>query len=381
MTLRRVAFRVLAVLLAIVVALAAAEIAVRLLSPKTTAFAGRRLYCSDSDVGHRLRPGSVTASGERISSAGFRDREFPETKPAGGFRVMAIGDSFTFGAVALADVFPKVLERRLAESFPGRPIEVIDAGVPCYDTEHEIHHFEKFGTRFHPDLVVLGFFVGNDVLENAKTFFMNVVDGELTTEYYVPSTLDRWLMHSQLYRCLRRSKMKQAKAAGPPGPLVASLRPPSLGNAFLAIEATRLGVCRIEPSKTFVEGWTRTERLLAELRDRLRRDGIDLIVLIVPDELQVDAALFRQIVDAKNLRAEDFDLDLPQRRLREFAAREGIATVDPLPELRARTAAGERFYIPEDTHWNPDGNRLAAEALLGPVVERARRALTPRDAR
>ena len=58
----------------------------------------------------------------RVNSLGFRDREFPKEKPAGELRVLAIGDSFTFGAgVQLDDCWVQLLERRLAE-MRGAPV-------------------------------------------------------------------------------------------------------------------------------------------------------------------------------------------------------------------------------------------------------------------
>ncbi|MBI1851645.1 MAG: SGNH/GDSL hydrolase family protein [Planctomycetes bacterium] len=373
MRIRRIAFRVVTVLAVIMTVLAATEVAFRIFRPQVTQFSGRGLFHGDADVGHRLRPGRSTGTGDAISSAGFRDREFPLEKPAGGIRVMAIGDSFTFGAVAIADVWPKVVEHRLGEMFPGRSVEVIDAGVPCYSTEQELRHFEKFGRRFHPDLVVLGFFVGNDVIENAETRFLRVVDGELVTLQYKPILFDRWLSGSHFYRWIRRSTMTQAKAAGQPGPLLASLARPPYGNAYIDLESDRLKVCEVKPPRAVRDGWERTQSLLRRLRDVLQRDGIEFVVLVIPDEFQVDATLFRSIVDAKGIRAESVDVDLPQRRLREFGARENIEMIDVLPEMRERTEKGERLYIPENTHWNESGNRVGAEALVDPISKRIRR--------
>jgi lysophospholipase L1-like esterase len=374
MKVHRIVFRSLAILFSAVVALGLAEIAVRLARPQMTPFAGRGFYCADATVGFRLRPGRQTPGGT-INSAGFRDREFTLSKPAGAYRVMACGDSFTFGAVARDEVYPKVLERRLADAFPGRVIEVINAGVPCYNTDQELRHFEKFGAPFEPDLVLLGFFVGNDVNENAETMFMRVVDGELAQEWFKPSALDRWLARSHLYRILRRRSLSAHRAGvARVGPLLASLGPPPFTDRYLEVEKERLPVCLAgRPPRRIRDGWARTEELLREFRDVVRGGGADLLVLLVPDEFQVSAALFKAIIEAKGLQASSYDLDLPQRRLRDFCEREGIDVVDVLPVFRERTERGEVLYVPEDTHWNEAGNRLAAEELLEPVAARIRR--------
>jgi lysophospholipase L1-like esterase len=103
------------------------------------------------------------------NSLGFRDDEFPVEKPAGEFRVLALGDSFTYGSGVLAkDAWPQVLERRLAEG--GKKVQVINCGFACgtytpagYDT-----WMASDGLLLKPDLVVVGFCLndmgnGNDI--------------------------------------------------------------------------------------------------------------------------------------------------------------------------------------------------------------------------
>ncbi len=371
---RRVLFRCLAGLASVGVALGVAEVVVRIVRPQFTPFSGRGIYRKDADLGHRLMPGRPTTGGP-ISSAGFRDREFSRKKPPTTFRAMAIGDSFTFGIVSLEDVYPKVLERRLCQTFPEQRTEVINAGVPCYNTLQEIRHLEKIGLKFHPDLVVLGFFVGNDIRENAEDPFLAVVDGELAGMGSGPSVLERWLAHSHLYRWIRRSTWSQASAHSIPGPLVASLAPPPLYRRdFLTTEAKALAACQRTGriSRRIEEGWQETESLLRELRDLAREKRFDLVVFLIPDAIQVDEALFKAVVESDGLVASDYDLDLPQRRLREFGAREGIEMVDALGACRERAARGEALYAPSDTHWNEAGNRLAAESLVEPIAAKIR---------
>ena len=64
------------------------------------------------------------------SSLGFRDREMAVDKPSGVFRILALGDSFTFGVgVEGNQAYPKVLETLLNRSGGlGRRVEVINAG-------------------------------------------------------------------------------------------------------------------------------------------------------------------------------------------------------------------------------------------------------------
>lgn len=82
---------------------------------------------------------------------------FPSTaeKKPGAFRVMAIGDSFTFGPkLQVYDAWPARLEQLLKLNDSSRNVEVINAGVPGYSTYHEVTVL-KHMLEYEPDLLLL----------------------------------------------------------------------------------------------------------------------------------------------------------------------------------------------------------------------------------
>jgi lysophospholipase L1-like esterase len=99
-----------------------------------------------------------------INSEGLRDREFSVDKPPSVYRIMMLGDSTTFGwGVRQEDTAAKFLERKLnADLPPGyNHVEVMNTGVGNYDTVQEVAYYETIGWKFHPDLVVLVFFIND----------------------------------------------------------------------------------------------------------------------------------------------------------------------------------------------------------------------------
>ena len=84
---------------------------------------------------------------------------------------------------------------------------------------------------------------------------------------------------------------------------------------------------------------------------------------MAPDAMQVDRTLQRQVVEASGAGAEAFDFDGPNDRLRHELRRLRIDHVDLLHPFREGTAR-TRLYRPNDTHWNIEGNALAAELIL-----------------
>ena len=99
-----------------------------------------------------------------INSEGLRDREFSFEKPPDVYRVMMLGDSTTLGwGVKAEDTAAKFLERKLNANLPAgyNRAEVMNAGVGNYDTVQEVTYYETIGWKYHPDLVVLVFFIND----------------------------------------------------------------------------------------------------------------------------------------------------------------------------------------------------------------------------
>jgi hypothetical protein len=104
---------------------------------------------------------------------------------------------------------------------------------------------------------------------------------------------------------------------------------------------------------------------LTRIRDVCRARGVDLLVVIIPDEVQVDTGLQREVIRALGARAEDMDFRAPNAIVARELAGRGIAYLDLLPTFRE--PANQRLYRLRDSHWNVAGNERAAEAIR-PVV-------------
>ncbi len=97
----------------------------------------------------------------------------------GVVRIVALGDSFTFGVGAKDDeTYPAQLERilrkRLVQSTSKRDsdIEVINAGIPGAGIEHEALYFETWVKRFRPEIMIWGIFF-NDAERTSGLFFLD----------------------------------------------------------------------------------------------------------------------------------------------------------------------------------------------------------------
>jgi hypothetical protein len=125
---------------------------------------GRHHLYYPFDVHHPVRGWAVQpgvrdlpafgASGSVSSnSQGARGRrEYAQPKPAGVTRILAFGDSFTFG-----DEVPdeETYVARLEHLLPGA--EVVNLGVHGYGHDQMLLYLREVGARYQPDLVMLGF--------------------------------------------------------------------------------------------------------------------------------------------------------------------------------------------------------------------------------
>ncbi len=105
--------------------------------------------------------------------------------------------------------------------------------------------------------------------------------------------------------------------------------------------------------------------LQESLLDAKRAAGnVPIAVMIIPDEFQVEDALWNEVSAAAN---RPLERDRPQQRLMAWFVNSGIPVLDLLPVLRAVEPLedGKRHvYHALDTHFNARGNEAAAGALL-----------------
>ena len=315
----------------------------------------------------------------RINAAGFRDAEHALEKPAGSWRIAVLGDSMTEGReVTLAETFWKVMERRLASCLgPAGPVpEVLNFAVNGYGTAQQTIVLEHHAWAYAPDVVLLAFFVGNDVWNNAR-----LLDGHEDRPFYVLEggrlVLDDSNLRSSrflakkawsdvkhgLYNTLRtvqvaRQAYKRIKGwikhsdAGAPleAQLMAGLDP---------------GVYRQPDGPPWDAAWAVTEALVRAMNQAVESRGAEFVLatLTAPVQAYPDPDFRRAFAAQLGVP----DLAYPDRRMAELGAAEGFPVINLAPELQARADAdglllhGSHGAV--GGHWNRAGHRLAGETL------------------
>ncbi|MDF0677247.1 MAG: SGNH/GDSL hydrolase family protein [Nitrospira sp.] len=160
----------------LLVSIGVVELALRLVDPLGISYyelAGNyvRDKLADDQLIFRHKPSWEARYGDvrvTYNERGLRDRPILP-KAAGEYRILALGDSVTFGWGVDQD---KTFTARLESLLQGRlhrPVRVINSGVGGYNTVQEVTYFKQEGINLQPDLVMLTY-VQNDIEVNKGPF-------------------------------------------------------------------------------------------------------------------------------------------------------------------------------------------------------------------
>jgi lysophospholipase L1-like esterase len=258
----------------------------------------------------------------RTNSLGLRDRDRP-AKPPGTKRMLVVGDSYTWGyAVAEEEAYPQAAERLLATR--GRPdIEVVNGGIPDYNSRQERQLLEQLLPIYRPDAVFLGYVVNDaepstamptppeEVYRHSHSWFLTEVADRLNR------------------RVFRRRLLPSAKD--------------NVGRSYL---------------DGFDQGsvkWRDSREAIRQMRDPCVNAGIPFTVLILPDFTQ------------------EFDERYAWRRIHDAVASWGreldIETFDLLRVFRGQDH--QALWVPWDGHPNADAHQQIGAFLVTRILDRA----------
>jgi lysophospholipase L1-like esterase len=312
---------------------------------------------SDSILGRRLEPG---ASGH--DQWGFRNRAVPDSAD-----VVTIGDSQTYGiGVPRLSSWPAQLSE-----LTGR--QVYNAALAGYSPIEYYQLLRRYALPLKPSVVVVGFYLGNDVHEAYRRVYalphytalrregVQSLEGTVPPRSSKPrlvGRLRRWLSsHSVLYRVTLASVLREDTAElflSRDGNDLVRFHHGTSSTVFTP--GARLGVLDLD-SEAVREG-LRLSLLHFELMARLcDTAGVAFFIALIPTKERVYQSLIeadpelRQHAVLRALLAKEGELD---QRVRRFLQERGISYIDLRPPLQD-AATHTRIYRPDD-----DGHPTAA---------------------
>ena len=335
------------------------EILLRVYSKITPAF-----FAPTDKTYNQFRPKPNSwVNGFQVNSKGFQDEEFSVPKKAGTFRILAIGDSFTLGVVPYENNFVTLLENSLREK--KSYIEIFNMGISATTIRGYLSLFVDEGLDLNPDMILLNIYIGNDIFDSEKK-----VESSLYTLRFI-----KYIRAIFLYNELTSDWSKR---------IGSDSKDYSYDNNRKTMNETTfyqlqkdlfiiyfdnkytLGSLKYKYASIF--------RDLHTFNEICKSKNIKLLVTLFPSEIQVDQSL-QKIIETEFTNdpivgafgsyetfIKSINYSLPNRIIGEELKKQNIQYIDLLDSFKEK-ALTTKLYKPNDTHWNIEGNLLAAEVL------------------
>lgn len=367
-----------------VLILVAAEIATRLFSDIVPPLKARSETFGDHYLPSFSGDIYVPEAGRKIhlqfNKHGFRGSDRPKNKPTGVRRIAVLGDSMIVSiAVEERHTLVRRLEWMLNRAGNDAEWEVFNFGVSAASPGTELVVYRKLAAQWHPDIVLVAFFLGNDIsdssreLDNYPRIYFDINgDGQLYQRPFsakkagLSNTLNR---HSRFY-VWQKVRINRA-----------------LHNARATVKALspcHWAYCRQE-SDEIRKAWQIIEGVLRMFRQEVETNGGWFGVVILPTGYQVYPDQLETLMELAGEKAGQFDAEYPARRLSGICQRLHIPLLSLTGSFREEaggltakeTPPGDLLLFGGGGHFTEAGNALAARELY--LFLKEQNALEPVD--
>ena len=280
-------------------------------------------------------------------------------------RILGLGDSFSVYLRDKKQNYNDILQQKYIDSGKGE-VEVINAGMEGMGPGYYWHILNKFGKLINPDLVLVGFFVGNDFEEAEISVFIGNIIMEpknLIKRYSKYGEFSYWRLCKLLknkYTHYREARRKKQEAKQQPAQEEGTFSQAT----FIEVEKKRSWIFNNNKRDDLQQRWQECSNILLKIKDWCDRKQIKMVIAILPEQFQVDQALREEVlIKYKHNTEENLDLSYPNTLIVNFCRTHDINCLDMLAQFQAQGETRPLYKL-RDSHWNEAGNRLAADLIF-----------------
>ena len=286
-------------------------------------------------------------------------------------RILGLGDSFAVFSREKGKNYHNILQEK--HRVTGRAnVEIINAGMEGTGPGYYWHILHKYGDSFKPDLVVVGFFIGNDFL--GARFDIAIGDliiepNDIIERYSKYYKFYNWrlykLFQNEYIRYRESRKIEQERKNSPLSQVGTFSR-----DTFLRVEMERSLIFNKNNHGELNKRWQECADIILKMKKWCDKRKVELVIAIFPDQFQVDKELrdevFDRYKDSNMTNIENMDLSYPNRLIINFCRGHDIHCLDMLEQFQEQ-GKNQQLYILRDTHWNSAGNQLVADLIFAYV--------------
>lgn len=279
------------------------------------------------------------------------------------FKILAIGDSFTYGwGVNDDETFCKLLEKKINKD----SVAVLNAGASGSGTDYALRFFQVRGPELSPK-VVLYFYYENDFVDNSENRYYTIKKDSIVSKAInksansnaiqknklANSKIYNWFAsHSHLFNMIRtqvgimwNQKVKQEnqnqqatiQRATPKNQLV---NPTSAQGITKTIEISKVENDQFFPTYVYLKA----------LSKNVEKSGGKFYAFFIPSN--------KSIIEYQNLGTMSHE-----KVIVDFCKANNIKIYSFKDVIMKHKDPFKAYYFQTDLHWNKDGNELAADYL------------------
>jgi hypothetical protein len=312
----------------------------------------------------------------KINSLGLRDYEYSYTKPDNTYRIVILGDSFTEAAqVALDSAYHKILERALNRKNGKKRYEIIAMGKSGMGTLEELLWYRTEGRKYHPDLVMCAFYIGNDFRDNSRELSQRKGASVMKPFLTDDGIVDTLFVNSPgfHFRAAVTPLMRYSRVLTFVMRTIEKIKKGNRSKGSLMEFPEDLNVYRTSYDPAWTRAVKTTARLLSCFCNEVKKDSAQFVVVGIPDSYQ----FYKNLPHVQfSSMPTDLDFGKPDSLLTAFARFSGFRYAALSPCFQSALEKSGLFYYGfgaqrGEGHWNEHGHALAAgcieDALAGVI--------------
>jgi hypothetical protein len=294
---------------------------------------------------------------------GMRDTRQMKSYKKYPYKILAIGDSFTYGwGVNDDETFCKLLEKKINKD----SVAVLNAGASGSGTDYALRFFQVRGPELSPK-VVLYFYYENDFVDNSENRYYTIKKDSIVSKEInqsanlnaiqknklADSKIYNWFAsHSHLFNMIRtqvgilwNKKVKQENQNQQ-----ATIQRATSDNQSVIPTSAQDIPKTIEISKVENDQFYPTYVYLKALAKNVEKSGGKFYTFFIPSN--------KSIIEYQNSGTMSHE-----KVIVDFCKANNIKVYSFKDVIMKHKDPFRAFYFPTDLHWNKDGNELAADYL------------------